>query len=136
LASTRQAFRDHVEAQLPDDIINMMYMLRLIPEEEDAFLQVVELARKRIEDIKRHSKARNFAEVTLPKHTTETEKQKVINQNKDTRKEKKMEETVKNNKKEEKDKKPKKKKYASTKEALNGISEELIQKYEYASASF
>jgi hypothetical protein len=45
----------------------------------------------------------------------------------------KKEETYKNNKKEEKDKKPKEKKYASTKEALKGISEELIQKHKSAS---
>jgi hypothetical protein len=38
----------------------------------------------------------------------------------------KKEQTYKNNRKEQKDKKPKEKKYALTKEALNGISKELI----------
>jgi hypothetical protein len=37
VASAGQAFRDQVEAQLPDDIINMMYMLGLIPKDDDAF---------------------------------------------------------------------------------------------------
>jgi hypothetical protein len=133
VASARQAFRDQVEAQLADDIINMMYMLGPIPEDDDAFLQVVELAGKRIEEMKRRAKARNFGEAKPQKNTTETEK--VINKNKDNRKEKKKEETYKNNKKEEKDKKPKEKKYASTKEALKGISEELIQKHKSAGTS-
>jgi hypothetical protein len=44
VASAGQAFRDPVEGPLADDIINMMYMLGLIPEDDDAFLQVVELA--------------------------------------------------------------------------------------------
>jgi hypothetical protein len=39
-----------------------MYMLGSIPEDDDAFLQVVELAGKRIEEMKRRSKAHNFGE--------------------------------------------------------------------------
>jgi hypothetical protein len=64
----------------------MMYMLGLIPEYDDAFLQVVELAGKRIEEMKRPAKARNFGEPKPQKNTTE--KEKVINKNKDNRKEK------------------------------------------------
>jgi hypothetical protein len=37
-----------------------MYILGPIPEDDDAFLQVVELAGKRIEEMKRCAKARNF----------------------------------------------------------------------------
>jgi hypothetical protein len=85
--------------------------------------------------MKRHAKARNFGEVKPQTNTTEKQKEKVITKNKDNRQEKKKEEGYKNNKKEEEDQKPKEKKYASTKEALNGISEELIQKYKSASAS-
>jgi hypothetical protein len=40
----------------------MIYMLGPTPEHDDAFLQVVELAGKRIEEIKRRAKARNFGE--------------------------------------------------------------------------
>jgi hypothetical protein len=83
--------------------------------------------------MKRRAKERNVGEAKPQKNTTE--KEKVINKNKDNRKEKKKEDTYKNNKKEEKDKKPKEKKYASTKEALKGISEELIQKHKSAGTS-
>jgi hypothetical protein len=133
VASAGQAFRDQVKAQLPDHIINMMYMLGTMPEDDDAFLQVVELAGKNIEEMKRRAKARTFGEAKPQKNTTE--KEKVINKYKDNRNEKKKEEPYKNNKKDEKDEKPKVKKDASTKEALKGISEELIQKHKYASAS-
>jgi hypothetical protein len=85
----------------------MMYMLGPIPEDDNAFLPVVELAGKRIEVMKRRAKACNFGKAKSQKNTTETEK--VINKNKDNRKEKKKEETYKNNKKEEKDKKPREK---------------------------
>jgi hypothetical protein len=133
VASAGQAFRDQVEAQLSDDIINMRYMLGLIPEDNDAFLQVVELAGTRFKEMKRRAKACNFGE-PKPQKTT-TEKEKVINKNQDNRKETDKEETYKNNKKEENDKKPKEKQYASTTEALKGISEELIQKHKSAGAS-
>jgi hypothetical protein len=68
-----------------------------------------------LQELTRRAKARSFGEAKPQKNTTETVK--VINKNKDNRKEKKKEETYKNNKKEEKVKKPKEKKYASTKEA-------------------
>jgi hypothetical protein len=110
-----------------------MYMLGPIPEDDDAFLQVVELAGKRIEEMKRYAKASNFGEAK-PQKTT-AEKEKVINKYKDNRNEKKKEETYKNNKKQEKDKKPKEKKYGPTKDALKGISEELIQKHKSAGTS-
>jgi hypothetical protein len=61
-----------------------------------------------------------------PKKTPQN-KRKLLTKITHNRNEKKKEETYKNNKKEEKDNKPKEKKYASTKEALKGISEELIQ---------
>jgi hypothetical protein len=76
--------------------------------------------------MKRGAKACNFR-VGKPQKNT-TEKDKVINRNKDNRQEKTMEEPYKNNKKEEKEKKPKEKKYASTKVASKGISEELIKR--------
>jgi hypothetical protein len=47
----------------------------------------------------------------------------------------KKEEPYKSNEKGEKDKTPKEKKYASTKGAIHGISEERIQKHKSASAS-
>jgi hypothetical protein len=50
-------------------------------------------------------------------------------------KKRKRKKLIKTIKKEEKDKKPKEKKYGSTKEALKGISEELIQKHKSAGAS-
>jgi hypothetical protein len=81
----------------------------------------------------RHAKARNFGKVKPEKNTID--KETVINKNNDNRKEKKMEETYKKNNKEEEDKKPKGKKYASTKEALKGISEELIQTHKTAGYS-
>jgi hypothetical protein len=88
-----------------------MYMLGLIPEDDDAFLQVVELVGKRVEEMKRRAKARYFGEAKPQKITKEKETEKVINKNKDNRKEKKKKETYNNNK-EKKDKKLKEKKYA------------------------
>jgi hypothetical protein len=58
VAAADQAFRDQVEAPLPDDIITMMYMLGPIPEDDDDFLQVVETAGKRVEEYKRRQKER------------------------------------------------------------------------------
>jgi ribosomal protein L12E/L44/L45/RPP1/RPP2 len=95
-----------------------MYMLGPIPEDDDIFLQVVELPGKRIEEMNRHVKAHNFGQPTPQKNTTE--KEKVIKKYKDHRKEKKKEETYKHNKKEEKDKKPKEKKICLTKRGLKG----------------
>jgi hypothetical protein len=40
----------------------MIYILGRIPDHDDAFLQVVELAGKMIEEMKRRAKARNFGE--------------------------------------------------------------------------
>jgi hypothetical protein len=57
----------------------MMYMLGPIPEDDHAFLQVVELAGKRIEEMKRRAKAGNFGEAKPQEKTTE--KEKVINKN-------------------------------------------------------
>jgi hypothetical protein len=73
----------------------MMSMLGPVPEDDDAFLQVVELARKWIEEMKRCANAGNFGEVKPQKITTETEK--VINKYKDNKSEKKKEDTYKNN---------------------------------------
>jgi hypothetical protein len=87
VASVGQVFRDEVKAQLPNDTVNMMYILGPIPGDDDAFLQVVELAGKRIEEIKRYAKAHNFGQVKPQKISTE--KEKVINKNKDNRKENK-----------------------------------------------
>jgi hypothetical protein len=77
-----QVFRDQVEVQLPDNIHNMISMLGLIQEDNNAFLQVIELAGNRVEKIKRYAKARNFEEVKPSKNTTEHEDEKVINKNK------------------------------------------------------
>jgi hypothetical protein len=96
VASAGQAFRDQVKAQLPDGIINMMYMLGLISEDDDASLQVVDLAGKRIEEMKRRATAHNFRKAKPQTNTTEKENEKVINKNKDNRKEKKKEEAYKN----------------------------------------
>jgi hypothetical protein len=68
-----------------------MYMLGPIPEDDDAFLQVVALAGNRIEEMKRRAKVLNVGEPKPQKNTTE--KEKAINKYKDNRKEKKQEET-------------------------------------------
>jgi hypothetical protein len=60
VASVGQAFQDQVKSQLPEDIVNMVYMLGPIPKDDDVFLQVVELARKRVKEMNRCIKARNF----------------------------------------------------------------------------
>jgi hypothetical protein len=44
-----------------------MFMLGPILEDDDTFLQVVELSGKRIEKIKRYAKARNFSEAKYQK---------------------------------------------------------------------
>jgi hypothetical protein len=62
-------------------------MLGLIPQDDDACLQVVKPAEHGIEEIKIHAKARYFGEVKYQKRTTIQEKEKVINRNKDNRKE-------------------------------------------------
>jgi hypothetical protein len=77
----------------------MIYMLGLISEGEDTFLQVLELEGKRIEEMKRGAKARNFGEAKPQKNPTE--KEKVINKNEDNGNEKKKEETYRYNKNEE-----------------------------------
>jgi hypothetical protein len=61
-------------------------MLGLIPQDNNVFLQVVELAGKRIEKMKRRAKARNFGEAKP--HKNNTEKEKVIDKNNDNGKEK------------------------------------------------
>jgi hypothetical protein len=58
-----------VEPQLFDDIINMMYRLGLIPEDDDDFLQAVELAQKMIEKMKRRGKVRSKIEIKTNKNT-------------------------------------------------------------------
>jgi hypothetical protein len=110
-----------------------MYMLGPIPEDDDAFFQVIELAGKTIDKKKRRAKARNFSKQNPRK--TPKKKAKVIPKNKDNRTEKKNKETYKNNKKEKKDKKPKEKKYPSTKETLKGINKQLIQKHKSPGAT-
>jgi hypothetical protein len=132
-----RAFRDQVEAQLPDDIINMMYMLRPIPEDDDDFLQVVELAGKRIEEIKRRAKARSKMEIKTHKNSNEKEKEKekVKNKNGETKKEKKDNKNKNNYKKDTQEKKIKEEKFALMKEALDGISELLIQKHKTTGVS-
>jgi hypothetical protein len=109
VASAGQAFPDQVKVHLPDNIVNMMYLLGPILEDDDVFLQVVELAGKRVDEMKRRAKARNIGEAKPQETTIEKRKEKVINKNKDNRKEKKNEETYKNNKKDQKIKNPKRK---------------------------
>jgi hypothetical protein len=111
-----------------------MYILRRISEDHNALLQVVELVEKRIMKMNRHAKACNFKEAKPQKNTIEQDK--LINKDEDNGKVMKMEETYKNNNKHIKDKQPKGKKYASTKEALKGISEELIQKHKSTSTYY
>jgi hypothetical protein len=111
----------------------MMYILGLIPDDDNAFLQVIEPPGKSIEEMKRHAKVFNFGKAQPPQNSSE--KEKVINTNRENRKEKKKEETYKNNKKADQNKKPNEKKYASIKEALNGIGEDVIQKHKSDGAS-
>jgi hypothetical protein len=107
VGSAGQAFRDQVEAQLPDDIINMMYMLGPIAEDDEDFFQVVELAGKRIEQMKRRPKARSKMEIKKHKNSNENEKgrREDKNKNKETKKEKKDNKNKNNNKKDTQEKK-------------------------------
>jgi hypothetical protein len=50
VASTGQAFRDQVEAQLPEDMIIMIYILGRIPDADDNFIQLIETAGTRVEE--------------------------------------------------------------------------------------
>jgi hypothetical protein len=50
-----QALRDQLKAQVSEDIINMMFMLVPIPEDDDAFIQFVELVGQSIEEMERHA---------------------------------------------------------------------------------
>jgi hypothetical protein len=62
-------------------------MLGPISEDDDEFLQLVELAEKRIEEMKRRAKACNLRELKFQINTTDNEK--VINKNTHNRKEQK-----------------------------------------------
>jgi hypothetical protein len=97
VASTWQAFGDEVEVQLPDDIMSMMYMLKPIPEDDNTFLYLVELAGKSIEKIKWCTKARKFREAKQFNNTKDKHPGKVITKTNDNRKENKKKETYKNN---------------------------------------
>jgi hypothetical protein len=108
-------------------------MLGPIPETDDKFLQVAELAGKRVEEMKRRAKAPSKGEIKPIKHSSGKEKEKEKDKNKN--KEKKKDEYIKKDKNEGKDKKQKEKKFASTKEALEGINETLIQKHKSAGTS-
>jgi hypothetical protein len=109
IQSAGQAYRDQVEAQLPDDIVNMMYMLGPIPETEDEFLQVAELVGKRVEQMKRRAKGRSKGEVKLIKNNVKKEKQKEKEKEKNKNKDKIKDEYIKKDKNEGKDKKLKRK---------------------------
>jgi hypothetical protein len=90
VACTGQAFRDQFDGQLSHNIVNMMYMFRLILEGHHAFQNVVGLLGHRVEEIKRRAKARNFVEAKPQTNTKETSKEKFIHKNKDNRKGKKQ----------------------------------------------
>jgi hypothetical protein len=101
-----------------------MYMLGPIPDDDDDVLQVVETAGKRVEEYKWRTKERTSGETKPNKNSTD----KSTNKEKENKKENKKDNNKDENKKEVKDKKSKDKTFSSIKEALNGISEELIQK--------
>jgi hypothetical protein len=113
----------------------MMYMLGPIPDDDDDFLQVVETAGKRVEEYKQRTKERTSGETKPNKNSTDKNTNKEKENKNKNKKENKQDYNKDENKKEVKDKKSKDKRFSSTKEALNGISEELIQKYETANAT-
>jgi hypothetical protein len=91
-----QAFSDQFEAYFSNFFLKMMYMQGPISEDINIFLQVFELARIRVQEMKRRATAKNFVYLKPLTNTTETAIQNVINKNKDNRKEKTNEETYKN----------------------------------------
>jgi hypothetical protein len=92
---------------------------------------VVTTTGKREEEYKRQTKERIFGETKPNKNRTDkctnTEKENKNENNKDYNKEK--------DKNEEKDMKSEDKRFSSMKEALNGISQELIQKHKAANTT-
>jgi hypothetical protein len=47
-----QTFRDQVRSQIPDDIIDMMFIIGPMPMDDSEFLRVLEMVGKRIEEKK------------------------------------------------------------------------------------
>jgi hypothetical protein len=125
LSSACQAFRDQVEAQLSDAIISMMDMLGSIPDDDDNYLQAVETARKWVEEYKFWTQELTSGE-TKP-HKTSIYKS--TNKEKENKRENKKDYNKDENKKEVKNKKSEYKRFSSMKEAVNKISDELIQKH-------
>jgi hypothetical protein len=97
VALAGQVFRDQVEAQLADNIIDIMNMLGLIPEDDDAFLQVVEIVGNRIDKIKRRAKVSNFGEAKPQK--TPQKKKKLFTKIKRIEKKRKRKKLIKTIKK-------------------------------------
>jgi hypothetical protein len=108
-----------------------MYTLGPIPDDDDDVLQMVETAGKRVEEYKRRTKERTYGETKPNKNSTD----KSTNKEQENKTENKQDYNKDENKKEVKDKKSKDKRFSSTKEALNGISDELIQKHKAANAT-
>jgi hypothetical protein len=112
-----------------------MYMLGHIPDDDDDFLQVVETRGKWVEEYKWRTKDRTSRETKPNKNSTDKNTNKEQENKKENMKENKKDYNKDENIKEVKDRKSKDKRFSSTKEALNGISEELIQKHKAANAT-
>jgi hypothetical protein len=69
VASTGQALREQVEAQLLHFIITMMHMLSSIPDNDDNFLEVVETAEKPVQEYKCRTKERTSGETKPNKNS-------------------------------------------------------------------
>jgi hypothetical protein len=74
----------------------MLYMLGLMPEDDNEFLDIVELREQRSKEMKKCSKVCNLGESKPSKNSIEIDKdkQKVINQNEDNNKKRKRKQLI------------------------------------------
>jgi hypothetical protein len=117
---------------MPSEIVDMMYMIGPIPMEDEEFLRVLELAGKRVEEKRSDSKSGDKAPKKEEKHIDNKENKRKNNKEK-------KEKNYKNNeasKIEKRDSKKKREfKFENVKEALKGMSEEIITKHKDAKAN-
>jgi hypothetical protein len=131
--SARQVFLYEVKSQIPSEIVDMMYTIGPFPIEDKEFLSVLELARKSVEENRRDSKSGDKAPKTEEKYKDYKEK-KIKN------KKEKIEKNYKNNEGSKIQKRDSKKKhefkFENVKEALKGMSEEMIAKHKEGKANY
>jgi hypothetical protein len=138
VGSAGQVFRDQVKSQMLSEIVDIIYTMGPLPMEDDEFLRVLELAGKRVEEKKRDAK---ISDTKINKQHSEENKKEHKKDKKDKKENKdKKEKNYKNNENNKISKKENKKKrdfkFANVKEALQGISEELITKHKEAKANY